>query len=195
MQLTKAEAAENVQKAEVELASAEMRHDNAKRACDEFLKAPQNADSVVRATELAKVFIESQKVLHYAKEALETAEKALLPFQIDGLRTVVSELEQEIDALEYQQALDYCRATDYVLSNKIKMLHALKEQYNEAEIAAGLKFRNNHLPHHTMIIKAAINGGAYDVMCSCGKNMTWSVDSSYPPACGSECKQCGKPGW
>ncbi len=213
MQLTASQATENIQKADAKLAETKQRRDDAKRACDEFLKSPQSSDSIVRATELAKVFIEAQKAYSAANTEHLKAQQALLPFQVDELRAAVSTLENEIDELNKQRetfqneynSRKHPEKSHYnslqITNNLIERgkkgseLQVIKQKLNEAEIAAGLKFRNNHQLHHEMLIHAAFNGGKYNVMCSCGGKVCWSVDSSYPPKCGRESPYCGKLGW
>jgi hypothetical protein len=40
-----------------------------------------------------------------------------------------------------------------------------------------------------------MNGGSYNVMCSCGGQLCWTIEAAYPPKCGRESQGCGKAGW
>ncbi len=74
------------------------------------------------------------------------------------------------------------------IQQKTSELHA-------AEVAAGLRFMINHAPHHEMILRAVMNGGQLQTMCSCSTTMCWTPESAYPPKCRRDTAKCGKVGW
>lgn len=80
-------------------------------------------------------------------------------------------------------------------ATKVCELAQVRQQLIAAEVAAGIRFANNHAPHHEMIIRAGMNGGGNNVMCSCGGQLRWTIESAYPPNCGRESQKCGKAGW
>ena len=82
---------------------------------------------------------------------------------------------------------EYCELKRKV-QQKTSELHA-------AEVAAGLRFMFNHSPHHEMILRAAMNAGQLQTMCSCSTSMCWTPESAYPPKCRRDTLRCGKVGW